>query len=95
MSFLSDFGGYTTVSINNRVLFIGGFCDISFKGKPGDGPSNWIIRYEIDEWTQIGKLLTSRLTHNAIVNGDRIFVIGGIDPLDFGSRSRLLSPNAT
>ena len=96
MSFLSDFAGYTTVSINNSVLFIGGFC-----GKPYKNPedANLIIRYEIDEWTQIGKLLTSRLTHNAIVNGDRIFVIGGIDILysdhsRFPS-SRYFSPNAT
>ena len=37
------------------------------------------MRYEIDQWSQIGKLLTRRQSHNAFFNGDRIFVIGGRD----------------
>ena len=93
-AFFSDYVGYTTVSINNHVLFIGGFC-----GGPSEWeerPPNSIIRYEIDEFTQIGKLLSSRFTHNAIVNGDRIFVIGGIDPLAVDrSSGRSTALNAT
>ena len=37
------------------------------------------MRYEIDQWSQIGKLLTRRKSHNALFNGDRIVIIGGYD----------------
>ena len=42
-------------------------------------PVNVIMRYEIDEWTQIGKLLSSRFFHSAIQNGNTIYIIGGIE----------------
>ena len=57
------------------MLTIGGNCH----DWPTARPTNYIMRYEIDQWSQIGKLLTRRLSHNAFLNGDRIFIIGGFD----------------
>ena len=63
---------FALVSLPDNILLFGGFCD-------NERPTNYIMRYKIDQWSQIGKLLTRRWSHNAFLNEDRIFIIGGCD----------------
>ena len=69
----SSFWDFALVSLPDYILTIGGNCH------DWTEPTNYIMRYEIDRWSQIGRLLTRRKTHNAFLNGDKIFVIGGFD----------------
>ena len=64
------------MSLPDKILTFGGYCD---NWPTGWLPTNYIMRYEIDQWSQIGKLLTRRWSHNAFLNEDRIFIIGGYD----------------
>lgn len=64
------------ISIENYAYFIGGRC--KYYDRRSD-EVNEIMRYEIDRWTQIGRVLTSRRRHSAILNNDKIFIIGGIE----------------
>ena len=62
------------MSLPDSILTIGGYCP-SLESPP----TNYIMRYKIDQWSKIGQLLSNRLTHNAILNDDKIFIIGGYD----------------
>ena len=62
------------MSLQDKILTFGGYCQ-----NTNMRPTNYIMRYEIDQWSQIGKLLTRRWSHNAFLNEDRIFIIGGYD----------------
>ena len=64
------------MSLPDYILAIGRNCH---EWPIGSSPTNFIMRYEIDQWSQIGKLLTRRQSHNAYFNGDRVFIIGGYD----------------
>ena len=60
------------VSRESSVLIIGGQCD-DFRG------SSRIVKYQSnsDTWLQVGNLQSERYGPRAILNGDRIFVVGG------------------
>ena len=47
---------FALVSLENFILTIGGNVD--------NEPSDLIMRYEIDNWTYIGRLLTKRFAHS-------------------------------
>ena len=63
---ISDYG---VISRESSVLIIGGVCD-------GSAYSS-IAKYTIDKWERVGNLQKSRYDHRAIVNEDRIYVVGG------------------
>ena len=91
MSVLSEYIDFALVSLPDYVLTIGGYCN----DWPSDSrPTNIIMRYEIDQWSPIGKLLTRRQSHNAYFNGDRVFIIGGYDYNEIRSENDT-SPNYT
>ena len=70
----SNITDYALVSLQDHMLQIGGVCDFNMAR-----PTNIIMRYQIDRWTQVGRLLSSRWSHNAILNDDRVFIIGGLE----------------
>ena len=47
---------FALVSLENFILLIGGYFD--------NEPSDIIMRYEIDNWTYVGRLLTKRFAHS-------------------------------
>ena len=66
---------YSSVSINDFVLIIGGRCK-----KTGD--TNYevhsiIAKFRNNVWTQVGNLMIPRRYHRSIVMNDRIYVVGG------------------
>ena len=70
----SDVNNFALVSLPDSILTIGGFCPSLASPR-----TNYIMRYKIDQWSKIGELLSHRLTHNAILNDDKVFIIGGYD----------------
>ena len=70
----SNITDYALVSLHDYMIQIGGVCDFNMAR-----PTNIIMRYQIDRWTQVGRLLSSRWSHNAILNDDRVFIIGGLE----------------
>ena len=60
---------YGVISRQSSVLIFGGFCDGT--------SASLIAKYTIDQWERVGNLQNSRLSHRAIANGDRIYVVGG------------------
>ena len=72
---------YAVVSRESAVFIIGGICD-------ADGPSynysNRIAKFTMNgplgKWIQVGHLQRERSGgFRAIANGDRIYVVGGLD----------------
>ena len=63
---------YAAVSSGSSVLIIGGGCD----GDTGLG-STRIAKYTMDKWELVGNLQRDRFSPRAIVNLDKIFVVGG------------------
>jgi len=60
--------------MEDSILIIGGFFD--------DISSSTIARYKlsttIEEWSKIGNLQQPRSGHRAMINGNRIYVVGGV-----------------
>ena len=59
------------VSLESSVLIIGGRCDNTI--------SSLIAKYTNDNWEHVGNLQKPRIGHRAIVNENRIYVVGGAD----------------
>ena len=55
--------GYATVTTSKGAIFIGG--------------GSYVYLYNSSGWTRLDDLHTSRTYHRAIINGDKIYVIGG------------------
>ena len=75
-----DVYGFALVSLPDSILTIGGMCPVL-----SSLPKNYIMRYKIDQWTKIGELISRRRAHNAFQNGDKIFIIGGLDWADWAT----------
>ena len=60
---------YGTVSRESSVLIIGGWIDGS--------ETSLIAKYTVDKWERIGNLQDKRHAHRAIINDNRIYVVGG------------------
>ena len=64
------------ISRKSSVLIIGGFC--YSEGCVGaECYSSLIAKYTINKWERVGNLQEPRLSHRAIANDDRIYVVGG------------------
>ena len=62
---------YAMVSLATSIMIIGGNCDAN--------ESSQIAKYTLssNSWSNAGSLLVARQGHRAIINGNRIHVIGG------------------
>ena len=63
--FFHSIYAYATVTTSEGAIFIGGA-----NGK-------YVYLYNNSGWTKLDDLHTSRYYHRAIMNGDKIYVIGG------------------
>lgn len=59
------------ISRDSSVFIIGGLCD-------GLATSR-IAKYTGDTWSLAGNLQADRHAHRAIMNGDRVYVVGGFN----------------
>ena len=73
--FCIRFDDYSSVSIQDFVLFIGGYC------RTGEDPiyteHSIIAKFRNNVWTQVGNLMIPRRFQRSIVMNDRIYVVGG------------------
>ena len=60
---------YAVVSRESSVLIIGGTCQSVY--------STRVAKYTLDKWTEVGNLQKARNGPRAILNGDRMYVVGG------------------
>ena len=60
---------YAIVSRESSVLVIGGTCQSVY--------STRVAKYTLDQWTEVGNLQKARNGPRAILNGDRMYVVGG------------------
>ena len=68
-SYVFSLSRYGVISRKSSVLIIGGLCNSI--------DTSLIAKYTIDKWERVGNLQDSRANHRAIVNDDRIYVVGG------------------
>ena len=61
---------YGVVSMQDAVFLFGGYCD-TVRG------TSRVSKYTIDKWEEVGNLQNTRYGPRTILNGDRIFVVGG------------------
>ena len=67
------------MTTSQGVHIIGGKC----WGCEPDDRNRIVALYNDDGWKRLDDLQSKREGHRAIVNGDKIFVIGGINPPDY------------
>ena len=61
--------GYATVTTSQGALIIGGY---------GDGSEVFTVAcFNNAGWSRLDDLQSTRYDHRAIVNGDKVYVIGG------------------
>lgn len=62
---------YAAVSLTSSMMVIGGSCD-SYE-------SSQVAKYtsSSNSWSNAGSLIVARTGHRAVLNGNRIHVIGG------------------
>lgn len=66
---------YSTISISDFVLVIGGICQQS---EDIDSITHSIIaKFRNNKWTQAGNLMTPRRYHRSIVVNELVYVVGG------------------
>ena len=71
---------YGLINRHSSVLIIGGTCDGS--------TSALIAKYTNNKWESVGYLQHPREGHRAILNDDRIYVVGG-----YGTKSEYVCVN--
>ena len=64
---------YATVTTSQGALIIGGYCSFCSP----DYYVATVASYNENGWKQLDDLQSTRYAHRAIVNGDKVFVIGG------------------
>ena len=65
--------GYATVTSSQGALIIGGFGDID-----NDFTAvATVARYNNVGWSRLNDLQSTRSGHRAIINGDKVYVVGG------------------
>ena len=62
---------YATVTTSEGALFIGGYADGSIVAT--------VTSYNTDYWRKLNDLQSIRRFHRAIINGDKVYVVGGQD----------------
>ena len=68
---------YSSVSINDFVLIIGGQCKKSVGNETAREVHSIIVKFRNNFWTQVGNLMIPRRYHRSIVMNDRVYVVGG------------------
>ena len=68
---------YSSVSINDFVLIIGGQCKKSVGTETAREVHSIIVKFQNNLWTQVGNLMIPRRYHRSIVMNDRVYVVGG------------------
>ena len=63
---------YATVTTSQGAIFLGGYY-----GPATNNEVATVACYNNAGWTKLDDLQTTRRSHRAIVNGDKIYVIGG------------------
>ena len=63
---------YATVTTEDGILIIGGFNNSKAVAE--------VARFDGTNWSLVGLLHGARTGHNAAVNADKLFVIGGEGP---------------
>ena len=70
----------------DSILIIGGRCD--YDPEILGFSSSKIVKYTlsatVEEWSEVGNLQKPRDYHRAIINGNRIYVVGGYGGNDRG-----------
>lgn len=59
------------INLESSVMIIGGDCDFTI--------TSMIAKYTNNDWEHVGNLQSPREGHRAIVNENRIYVVGGAD----------------
>ena len=70
----SSIAYYATVTTSQGALIIGGYCDSCSPNYVAT-----VASYKEDGWKKLDDLQSTRNGHRAIINGDKVFVIGGIE----------------
>ena len=65
---------YATVTTNQGALIIGGYSVAVSGGKVAT-----VACYNNSGWTKLDDLQSARYGSRAIINGDKVYVIGGIN----------------
>ena len=65
---------YATVTTSQGALIIGGIC---YYCQSDVVPVATVASYNEDGWKKLDDLQSKRRGHRAIVNGEKVFVIGG------------------
>ena len=73
LNYILSIWGYATVTTSQGALIIGGYCE----NCQSSGPVATVASYNEDGWKKLDDLQSTRYGHRAIVNGDKVFVIGG------------------
>ena len=75
----SSIHAYGVVSLSDSILIIGGRCDSipDFYGVSSSTIAKYKLTTTVEEWSKVGNLQKPRDYHRAIINGNRIYVIGG------------------
>ena len=60
--------GYAAVTTNQGALFIGGYSG---------GDVATVACYNNPGWSKLDDLQSARRGHRAIINGDKVYVVGG------------------
>ena len=71
---------YGIVSLTDSILIISGYCN----SKPSSRIAKYKLSNTIEEWSEIGNLQHTRIIHRAIINENRIYIVGGGDGNDGG-----------
>ena len=61
---------YATVTTSQGALFIGGY---------DSSPVATVACYNSSGWKRLDDLQSTRRNHRAIINGDKVYVVGGGD----------------
>ena len=62
---------FATVTTEQGALIIG--------GTDGDSAVATVACYNGSGWTKLDDLQSPRYQHRAIINGDKVYVVGGVD----------------
>ena len=68
---------YGLVSLTDSILIIGGRCDNGEETVSSSTIAKYTLTTTVEEWSKVGNLQKPRDYHRAMINGNRIYVVGG------------------
>ena len=72
--FIFSIRGYAVVSLADSILIIGG----RYNGITISNIVKYKVTATVEQWSEIGYLQKPRTYHRALINGNRIYVVGGV-----------------